>query len=223
MVDTVKERPILFSSPMVRAILAGTKTQTRRIIKPQPRPGRLGNGDIIHSTPGMIGESYYVLDLGKRGTIPLTQGCMYRVRGACPYGVPGDRLWVRESWNVSGLAWGNKPSEAAKIAAPSAWRYAATDEGSWQHGWRPSIHMPRTASRITLEVTGVRVERLQSITEDDAEAEGVEPAPFCKAGRPPGQEHVETFEELWDKINGARASWSSNPFVWVVEFRRVQP
>jgi hypothetical protein len=87
--------------------------------------------------------------------------------------------------------------------------------------WRPSIYMPRWASRITLEITSVRVERLGDISEDDARAEGVAPVPFCKAGRRDGLEHVEAFENLWDRINGKRASWASNPWVWVVAFQRA--
>ena len=228
----MKERPILFSGPMVRAILAGTKTQTRRLAKFTPLDG--------------VNLGFSGLSPGQYSTGALSSGAVLYSRGGGGvwnqrtkplryYALPGDRLWVRETW-CSAARW--YPAASYAYAAD----YGRGEERDHSHctferdgrrsfdcmacgfeRWRPSIHMPRAASRITLEVTGVRVERLQAITEDDAMAEGVAPAPFCKAGRPHGQEHVEAFEELWDKINGARASWSSNPFVWVVEFRRVQP
>jgi hypothetical protein len=174
----MKERPILFSGPMVRAILDGRKTQTRRAIRP-PMPWRDGWG---------VGLGEY----------------------NCPYGQPGDRLWVRETW------------------APKQWEkgacYRATgdllDTGHCQ--WRPSIHMPRWASRITLEVIGVRVERLQDISEADAEAEGCEPLPMCGGPEVGGYNCYQSgFELLWGSINGKLAPWSSNPWVWVVEFQRI--
>jgi hypothetical protein len=99
------------------------------------------------------------------------------------------------------------------------WACVAEREGKFR--WRPSIHMPRWASRLTLKATGVRVERLRDISEEDARAEGVTAAPFCKAGRPAGQEHVEAFEGLWRSINGAE-SWDLNPWVWVVSFKHVE-
>lgn len=200
----MKELPILFSAPMVLAILAGRKTVTRRIVNPRlyievdPVEGPIvGQGDP------RFGE--LATDLAKS-----------------PYGRAGDRLWVREAWNVRGLAWGMRPREAAKIASKEAWKYAATDDGSWQHGWRPSIHMPRAAARIALEITDVRVERLHEITEDDAAAEGVERSAagsFVTEGAE--FELARTaFAFLWDGINGARRDWESNPWVWRVAFRR---
>jgi len=217
------ERGMLFSGPMVRALLAGQKTQTRRLVNPQPDTSdgwvrwgskRYDNGDGVHQ--------FHTDDASaRRLMVP-----------ACPYGVPGDRLWVRESWNVSGLAFGMRPSEAAKVASPKAWRYAATDR-SWKHGWKPSIHMPRRASRITLELTVIRVERLQEISEEDARAEGiasVRPSPsassvFCVGNGESGP-YFETARDayavLWDAINAERATWKSNPFVWTVEFRELE-
>lgn len=143
-------------------------------------------------------------------------------------GMPGDRLWVRETWyDDNGL---RDPDDHSTELI----EYRADhDCRSWEAGcpccdengrscWRPSIFLPRWASRLTLEVTALRVERLQSISEDDAKAEGVEAAPFCKAGRPQGLEHVESFECLWNRINGKRASWKLNPWVWVVSFQRIE-
>jgi hypothetical protein len=136
----------------------------------------------------------------------------------CPYGVPGDRLWVRETWAPQPEreeAWKLPEHEGGGGSADDVC-YRADERpndhqlGGLTHGvarWRPSIYMPRFASRITLEVTDVRADRLQDITEEDAKAEGVE--------------RQSTFRELWDGINGKRAPWSSNPFVWVVGFRRV--
>jgi hypothetical protein len=165
----MNERPILFSGEMVRAILEGRKTQTRRVIKPQ-----------------------------------------LRINYKCPYGQPGDRLWVRETWQCF------KPN-TEEIINPNtvnirALAYRATNE--WRGKWRPSIHMPRWASRITLEITAVRVERLQDIGEVDAMREG---DPTCE------NTHIDWFRALWDSINAKRGySWESNPWVWVVEFQRIR-
>lgn len=197
----MKERPILFSGPMVRAILDGRKTQTRRIVKPQPtgcEPYR-----CERYCPAIVrpdGE----LDAG-----PEVFGCYsddgeWGVR--CPYGGPGDRLWVRERWAaVKGFDW-YRPRDIPRNATIT---YAGHGDTACANGigkWRPSIHMPRWASRITLDVEAVRVERLQDITDEDAAAEGVE--------------YRTVFAELWESING-RGSWDLNPWVWVVEFNRT--
>lgn len=176
------ERPILFSAPMVRALLDGTKTQTRRVAKP------------------------------KRSIEPMTDECRY--------GQPGDRLWVREAWREwSDAAWHYAadglvlPKQRDRdLAAFLAQRAPLTWES---YRWRPSIHMPRAASRITLEVTDVRVERLHKISRGDAMAEG---CPF--ANLQDGESPVRWYEYLWRAINGPD-SWDANPWVWVVEFRRV--
>ena len=171
------ERPILFSGPMVRALLEGRKTQTRRVMKPQPK--------------GMAR-----LDTG--GSWPLASGSEFM---RCPYGVPGDRLWVRESWRKA-----DSMTESVFYRADEEWNAGA--------GWKPSIHMPRWASRLTLEVTGVKVERVQEISERDAVAEGMPPSVPDQATA------VEIFEELWDSINEARGyGWSVNPWVWALTFR----
>ena len=204
----MKERPILFSAPMVRAILAVTKTQTRRVVKRQP-PAGLDAG-LLH----VEGEPHPRLTHGRLIT-----------SDSCPYGQPGDRLWVRETWAAPHNCDHLKPREI-----DGDWRihYAATEDRGGLL-WRPSIHMPRAASRITLEVTGVRVERLQDISTADAWAEGIPGAP------PPGVyvERVDEFvrwsdgvmrdnpkvayRELWESINGP-GSWDENPWIWVIGF-----
>ena len=196
----MKERPILFSAPMVRAILAGTKTQTRRVVKDR----HIGQIDTS-KLPGPAGWSR-----------PM------------PYGKPGYRLWVRETWQshhnqngerLDGLDdWKKHPRECFYRADESD---PSTRPMSGR--WRPSIHMPRWASRITLEVTGVRVERLQEISEADAIAEGVNVHPDHH-GKPRTSIYspVQAYRDLWESINGP-GSWDLNPWVWVVEFERVQP
>jgi hypothetical protein len=171
----IKERPILFSAPMVRAILDGRKTMTLRL--------------MVDVEAFLAGDDETVA------------GCF------CPYGQPGDRLWVRETFMIHG----------GEIA------FAATDQPLVGcDKWKPSIFMPRLASRITLEVVAVRVERLQDITEHDAELEGAamrEHFEKAKHGHPL-QPHKTAFAWLWNKING-RDSWAANPWVWVVEFARL--
>jgi len=179
----MKERPILFSTPMVQALLAGRKTQTRRICKGQRELSR---------------EQDFQID-------------------TCPYGQPGDRLWVRESWYQRGR-WKKIIPPEGVFEGDTEWDgdFAADypTHGEIKEGWRkrPSIHMPRWASRITLEITAVRVERLQSISTDDAIAEGID----HKSMNDPRIE----YRWLWESINGP-GSWDKNPWVWVVEFKRV--
>lgn len=211
-------RPILFSAPMVRAILAGTKTQTRRVVKQQITP--LADGSSWHQFDHR--GSNYRMNL-RNGTVsqwsPLLQ--------FCPYGQPGDRLWVREAWmDLQGTGIERVTGD------PSRYAYAAdTPPGS--HGdecrknyglkWRPSIHMPRSASRITLEITSVRVERLQDISEPDAQAEGCALGCMTPTGDDSGSAIYGPggYLALWESINGP-SSWEANPWVWVVEFKRVE-
>lgn len=223
----MKSRPVLFSGAMVRAILAGTKTQTRRLAK-WPRAatlhGRTPAPEYSHGD-GPDGNEYFHAaygggDLGEE-TVAL--------RVACPYGEPGDRLWVRESWRPVGDA------PLSECEGPSDIMFHATchEDDRLVFKFRPSIHMPRWASRITLEVTGVRVERLCDISEEDAKAEGVtpfehDPEGDCWTARPRNEMYRSAFEHLWGEINGwdgepgARAPWTTNPWVWVVGFRRVE-
>ncbi len=201
-----KERPILFSAPMVRAILEGRKTVTRRAVKIQPRT----KGDI-----GSYGQGQPFIrhpDPTKRNP-------------ECPYGRPGDRLWVREAWAADAQLDGIAPrdlSQGEPIMYPADGSVRQTGCAMISQGrGRPSIHMPRWASRILLEITAVRVERLQDISEDQAEAEGMN---FLRH-IPDADETLtaaQLFECLWSSINGDE-SWTGNPWVWVVEFKRVTP
>lgn len=214
----MSERGILFSGPMVRAILAGAKTQTRRIVR----------GDALESLveqqpPAMV------------------------ARELSPWQV-GSRLWVRETWCAGAFAGYDAPPRDGRphpdthSAAHHPVFYRAT-EGDVQCRWRPSIYMPRWASRIALEITDVRVERLQAITEADARAEVASPCDRCRGtgidpvrvdwdpdwcsecgGASQSTRCVDAFAELWDTINGKRAgaSWAENPWVWALTFRRVE-
>ena len=204
----MKEKPILFSGPMIRAILANTKTQTRRIFKPDRMTWDANGRYTTHAMRG--GE------LSTTGSGPFKPSSWLHY---CPYGQPGgDRLYVRETW-AAPHAYDHLPPRL--IPQDARIHYAATEDRGGLL-WRPSIHMPRWASRITLEVTGVLVERLQEISYEDARAEGVE---FWRndgtlTELPPCSAHRYEFEDLWTSINGAD-SWNANPFVWVVTFRRI--
>lgn len=229
----MRERPIIFSAPMVRAILDGRKTQTRRVAK--EFAGRDDLDLILRRFPHQNG---------------------------CPYGAPGDLLWLREAFSGP---WCMEAQGGMAATPPSKWgatsRIWYWADGSPTHGdWtrpRPSIHMPRWASRITLEIESVRVERLQDISEADAEAEGCEanpyPGPWWQGYRDVGNgrlihqqsigetppdwmiepkrmhDHkhldmsaVDAYRALWFQINGLD-SWKANPWVWVVSFRRITP
>ena len=218
-----RERPILFSAPMVRALLAGTKTQTRRAINPQPFIDELRN---FHWNGWNYGQSVYGEPHVQAIASPLPQSRTNRV--LCPFGKPGDRLWVRETWKPHSTFADRKPSGIP----PSHVFYAADERYAPSNTpWVPSIHMPRWASRITLEITDVRVQRLQDISEEDAIAEGcTEKAAEThqdddrlreECGYFPPSSHEHAFRLLWESINGA-ASWDANPFVWALTFRRVE-
>jgi hypothetical protein len=199
---------------MVNALLAGTKTQTRRMVKyPQPKDKSLGLVPWI-STP--MGNRLHVTSsdgiVFETGSGRLSKGMQDHVL-ACPHGEVGDRLWVRETWMHGGYA---APGYARKYRADGLEIGGLGDfEGE---PWRPSIFMPRWASRITLEITDVRVERLQDISEEDAKAEGVEPATLYLSDE--CGPYVASYSTLWEKING-KGSWEANPWVWAVSFRRI--
>jgi len=236
-----KERPILFSAPMVRALLDGSKTQTRRVVKPQPFDRSYSRHD--HRMAYACGRAADGDEIDGFYAYSTSSGGAWRAR--CPYGQPGDRLWVRETWGVVSNDWdadGNlvdwtpdRPATAitempfgqgyysghAIYAADGSYEWAGDDDGGGEHrsAWHPSIHMPRAASRILLEVVSVRVERLQDIGSEEIEAEGVVTSHAsimehgCRA-------RVMDFAQLWEGINGA-GSWGANPWVWVVEFKPV--
>lgn len=198
----MSEKPIIFSADMVRAILEGRKTQTRRVVKPQPSGGLRWNAVVVNGHGGWTD--------------------MHGDPRGCPYGKTDCRLWVRETWGYSAAL----PTSAHYTRDDSTWcaypdmrGYKADDPpGNWC--WKPSIHMPRWASRITLQVTDVRVERVQDISEADAMAEGV----VAWHDTVDGTVYRPEFHLLWDSINATRGfGWSANPWVWVIEFERVQP
>ena len=225
----IKERPILFSAPMVRAILEGRKTVTRREVKPQPPEGHKWRGWVVDSTCSReIGTASW-----GDGTGALQRNSVY---ARCPYGKPGDRLWVRETFiDLRGTGVEHRPDPDGPL---QRYAYAAdcrpgshSDEARKDFGlkYKPSIHMPRAACRILLEITDVRVERLQDITEEQAKAEGVRLySDHAELGDWWHVEGVETysadprksFELLWSSVGG---DWQANPWVWVVEFKRVTP
>lgn len=209
--ELMKERPILFSGSMVRAILAGKKNQTRRIVQsPARNMQREGMEVIKHRPPGDTWYKDHVWSMRGRTGVwgDYTDA---RFKELCPYGAPGDRLWVRETFHSCPHCPQHQPRGYTAYRSdekPLPPKCAA-------HGWRPSIFMRRHASRITLEVTDVRVERLQAITEADACAEGIG-SPLTRDCKVP------VYAGLWDSINAKRGSWASNPWVWVIEFRRIE-
>ncbi|EKA44661.1 hypothetical protein [Pseudomonas aeruginosa] len=202
-----RERPILFNDQMVRAILEGRKTVTRRVVTPQP--------DFLGSMVDPY-TPFKTLDAGLHARITY------------PYGEPGDRLWVRETWGLQVRSYGGGAGEFIVYRAtnPDA-IYCKSSEGrEYPVKWKPSIHMRRHSSRILLEITAVRVERLQDISEEQAKAEGVRDAGEgsfdVEDSKHFAADPRESFASLWSSING-ESSWDANPWVWVVEFKRVTP
>jgi hypothetical protein len=244
----MKARPIIFSSQMVQSILDGRKTQTRRVIKPQPE---------------VSAEGYLMGEWLKKPLAGLLLPKLQDITIHCPFGKIGDRLWVRETWQ--GPIIDDDEFEACRQNAqkiflkPDYCVYRATDkldavdiDGN-ELGWRTSTSMPRWASRITLEITDIRVEKLQDISEEDAISEGL---PYAQGNKSTGcmwdgvgyhgagfdryenkTYHTPkngkcgcivggdtpaqcAYRELWESING-KGSWGVNPWVWVVEFRRI--
>ncbi|ELV7527177.1 hypothetical protein QMU90_000949 [Edwardsiella ictaluri] len=220
----MKERPIIFNDDMVRAILDGRKTMTRRPVK-----GVMPDNGLWLKKPTKTrsGITTHVIDAPKHGL--------------CPFGAIGDRIWVREAFSTLGnedgcpIDWNNHlvkegGPDAARIYRASCEQKSGnyglwsipddafwkphTDDMQYEGSWTPSIHMPRWASRITLEITDVRIERLQDITEDDARYEGV------TLSNPRILLHRDEFRQLWGEIYGCDG-WRSNPWVWVIAFRRV--
>ncbi|HGW1780654.1 TPA: hypothetical protein ACNMRI_002343 [Klebsiella pneumoniae] len=227
----MKERGMIFNGEMVRALLSGRKTQTRRIIK-DCTVGRDQISKFIQIEKKFIG--CYPEDVPEL------------IRECCPYGIPGDRIWVREAFRVHSRA-----TDVATLV------YKASERNSWTEQthrvpvavcnkpatpekWTPSLHMPRWASRILLEITDVRVERLNAISPEDAESEGLERTNFTGFGDEPGlpsypepdvyfdplkkqwkEYPPEAFAGLWESIYG-KGSWQANPWVWVIEFKRVE-
>ncbi|CAI1581632.1 MULTISPECIES: hypothetical protein [Serratia] len=209
----MKERPVIFNGEMVCAILDGRKTQTRRVMKPQPEPCDRGGHWWPSNTFKTMLHIEEQMQNGAGGWGGLAGD-------ACPFGAVGDRLWVRETFAAFDADWKHpgKPHDLKDGPWPNV-VYPASVAKIPDGTCRPSIHMPRWASRITLEITAVRVERLNDISHDDAKAEG------CCYGRGGGVPDftvtpADHFPTLWASIYGVD-SWSANPWVWVIEFRRV--
>lgn len=215
------EHPILFSDEMVRAILDGRKTQTRRVLRPQPPT----LNDLYPVYNGYLGAWQW-----------RVRGNWYQAHvkdSYCPYGTAGERLWVRETWfplQAPNECWkeGSKPDVVYRADHPKEEVTRADWTSIGVTRWRPSIFMPRWASRITLEVTGVRLERVQSISVEDCMAEGVVDVRLAvETGYPSRWPNIPTrlamFRGVWDSINGKRpgCAWADNPWVYVVEFKRV--
>lgn len=224
----LRERPIIMSAPMVRAILAGTKTQTRRLVKSNPGSSATGRTDIriVRICSGDHAGSWSYLDFDGVPGISWrpysgapTQAYPHPER-CCPHGVTGDRLWVKEAFAPDYFGYG-KPGFRAD------WSEFAADVCP-EPKWNSPLFLPRRLSRITLEITDVRVQRVQDISEDDARAEGVEINVPRKAliNGEPGEvrafSHRVAFAWKWDEINGKRATFASNPFVWAITFKRIE-
>ena len=218
--DDMKERPILMKPESVRAILEGRKTQTRRIVKPQPQQGPIGiygmqSDDRAWSYPKLEDRTSFRVSNKPNGPDGWSD--------YCPYGIPSDRLWVKETWGCPSADHprckdGRKPIEGDKIV------YLANPSDEYQWGqkghpgvgdfcWRSPLYMPRWASRLTLEIANVRVERLQEISYADSRAEGMaaDSDALC----------MMHFQSLWDSINAKKYPWASNPWVWIIEFKNA--
>lgn len=229
-----KERPILFNGDMVRAILEGRKTQTRRLVPEWQLPKKTMDGAEYIS----VAQRHPRWGFGVFGKTEAE--CMGNYNDQysdlCPFGNRRERLWVRESWSCEYWLSEVKPSERLFAEFPGAltpfppatwyWADGEPNRGDWEKP-RPSIHMPRWASRITLEITGVRVERLQDISEGDAQAEGVARTGHDTAWKDYSRPGIylahakDSFCSLWQSIYGAE-SWNSNPWMWVIEFTRAE-
>ena len=228
------ERPLLFNAPMVRATLDDSKTQTRRVAK-LPHQNPLGEWEPT-SIGGPNGGR-----LADGSTVP-EQGAVWHTRTgdclSCPYGQPGDRLWVRETFQPTFAPDVERDDTDWETGKGYQLRYTATDERvDWMDGddnitrrCKPAIHMPRWASRIMLEIVSVRVERLQDISEEDAKAEGAwgpDDSIVGKVAKHFGCDVLAVhpslaYRMLWESINGP-GSWDVNPWVWMIEFKRVTP
>ncbi|HFD8275425.1 TPA: hypothetical protein ACF6GX_002050 [Raoultella ornithinolytica] len=229
----MKERGMIFNGEMVRALLDGRKTQTRRIMKVQPEPSKSRPGDFWFSSK-KLESMVHVSDLAP-GNSPIVDCHLFFQEHCCPFGAVGDRIWVREAFRVHSRA-----TDVATLV------YKASERNSWTEQthrvpvavcnkpatpekWTPSLHMPRWASRITLEITDVRVERLNSISEEDATAEGVPPAgsllpDYQGTFLTPNGDFATAkvaFQRLWESIYG-EDSWKANPWVWVIKFKRIE-
>ncbi|MCY0071196.1 hypothetical protein LCT09_25890 [Klebsiella pneumoniae] len=215
----MKERGMIFNGEMVRAILDGRKTQTRRVMKVQPESNQLGLLLITDSTKRSDIGKYHWAESNATGNHVRSNLFL------CPFGAVGDRIWVRETWAEAGASAPDLKLYRANYPehVPSIYENVPPAE---EIRWTPSIHMPRTASRILLEITDVRVERLNAISQEDAQAEGMELTGWRPTYSDPdsGGEVMtpyDNFAELWSSIYG-EGSWKANGWVWVISFKRVE-
>ncbi|MEX5875712.1 hypothetical protein AB6H26_11135 [Providencia hangzhouensis] len=235
----MKERGIIFNAEMVRAILDGRKTQTRRVMKPQPVPINNGANHVWYCDK--IKADLDVKDALQDGIV----GWYGLISSVCPFGGVGDRLWVRETFALLGnedgvcVDWNDNILKAGEEQAARIYKASCeqkdgdyglwsipddadwkphTDNHKYEGTWTPSIHMPRWASRITLEITDVRVERLQAASDDDFKAEGY---PLERALTGGSTDAFCWFRHLWDSVSKPDCNFESNPWVWVIEFKRV--
>lgn len=230
----MKERGMIFNGEMTRAILDGRKTQTRRIMKVQPENSELGLRRVVESKNGIDDGKYFWSQSDATGLKSRSKPF------ACPFGTVGDRIWVRETWSSDFANY--YPNDRVWYAADNNRRldievvdgvrgiYSPESDVHVPFRWRPSIHMPRWASRILLEITDVRVERLNTISEEDVDAEGfagdypTSVFPNLFPGEPKDWSHLSMrgcYGVLWKSIYGEE-SWKANPWVWVIEFKRVE-
>ncbi|EPP3317131.1 hypothetical protein ACT9D3_003910 [Salmonella enterica subsp. diarizonae serovar 50:r:z] len=214
----MKERGMIFNAEMVNAILSGRKTQTRRIMKVQPGTPEFGLRRIIESSKANENGMYFWSQDDACGIKARSKPFLF------PYGEVGDRIWVRETFRVHSRAT-DVATLVYRASVRNSWTeqthrvpVAVCNKPSTPEKWTPSIHMPRWASRILLEITDVRVERLRDLSEEDAKSEGITPS---AGGVLPGWEYRINFRDLWMDIYGTD-NWEANPWVWVIEFKRVE-
>lgn len=228
----MKETGLMFKAPLVRSILDGTKTQTRRLVKPQPAPNTPHDG----GTKWIAQDGLHV-PVGSVGHLSLR----YKQGIRCPMGQPGDRIYVRETFvqghDYDAVTDRLRTHDDAGNPLPMKTWFRATDEATWcdedgweaKTPWKPAIHMPKALARIWLDITGVRLERLQDISAADAIAEGIE-GPFANGPWrnyqsdgywfPEGKDiaPILSYRSLWESTGG---DWAANPWVWVIDFKRI--
>lgn len=236
---SIKERPILFSGPMVRAILDGSKTQTRRKVAnfQQPVPA-VGLVEFPEHRYSAIAQNHLRWGFSVFGETEQACADALAESGCCPYGRVGNQLWVRETWQF--YDWTDEGEPCVRFAVDNAMNWFSVNDETiadqWEilsrpenfdidnhardRRWRPSIHMPRWANRIQLEITGTRVERLQGIAEQDCRAEGAHGGHGSIPGYSFSATPLEHFQHIWKSTGG---DWGANPWVWVIEFRRIKP
>jgi len=229
------EHPIIFSAAMIDALLAGRKTQTRRLIKPQPpahqKEVQYPAVEVASSSPLVRKDRYDACRFWHYAGDGTSSSPLIKSR----YGAPGDQLWVRETWCLSDPEFEHQLPPTPRPSKDGRWVYYRATEPDIEgrdnkSPWRTPIYMPRWASRITLEITSLRVERLQSITEEDAQAEGLDHdekwwyGPMHPVKQMPKvfYDARKAYRSCWNSLHpGAHEDWHADPFVWVISFRKL--